>query len=70
MWKEKVQTPKFRKTSKDLPWVNRNPRIFIILTTAFALSIFFSKPAYDLMYAKRVPHPSLSRMLGKDSETK
>lgn len=45
----KINLPKKRT------WIERNPRLFIGVTTTAALLVFFSRPIYDIFISKNRP---------------
>jgi hypothetical protein len=42
------ESNRFKYDPKKLSWIQRNPRLFVKISTTVALLVFFSKPIYDL----------------------
>lgn len=45
----------YRKQIKKRTWIERNPRIFVGITTVAAVSVLFSRLIYDSIFTRDVP---------------
>lgn len=57
MWEENVKkrAKPIRQTYKELSWVQKNPRTFVLFATSSALLVLFSKPIYDAFFVEKIP---------------